>query len=65
MSNVIVTILANLDGRKTYICTVLIALVNLAIAFGVVSVTPDQIIAINGVLGAVGIGFLRAGVSKV
>ena len=52
-----------LAGRRTYIVAVVIALLNLAIAFGWVS--PDHLSTINIVLGALGLGALRSAVGKV
>ena len=56
-------ILEALWGKKTYIVAVVIAVLNLAVAFGWVS--PDQLEQINYVLVALGLGTLRAGVNKV
>jgi hypothetical protein len=52
-----------LDGKKTYIVAVVIAVLNLAVAFGWIS--PENLETINVVLVALGLGALRAGVSKV
>lgn len=41
-----------LEGRKSYIVAVITALVNLAVAFGWISVTQDQLDTINTVLVA-------------
>lgn len=51
-----------LDGKKTYIIAVVTAVLNLAVAFGWLSV--DNLTQINVVLGALGLGALRSGVSK-
>lgn len=56
-------ILEALWGKKTYIVAVVIAVLNLAVAFGWVS--PDQLEQINYVLVALGLSALRAGVNKV
>lgn len=56
-------ILDALWGRKTYIIAVVIAVLNLAVAFGWVS--PEQLEQINYVLVALGLSALRAGISKV
>ena len=56
-------ILEALWGKKTYIVAVVIAVLNLAVAFGWVS--PAQLEQINYVLVALGLGALRAGVNKV
>ena len=50
-----------LQGKKTYITAILIAVYNVGIAVG--WWTPDNqiIIAVNGLLAALGFGFLRAG----
>lgn len=55
-------ILSALNGRKTYIIAVIIALLNLAVAFGWIS--PENLAQINMVLGALGLGALRSGVAK-
>lgn len=52
-----------LYGKKTYIVAVIIAVLNLAVAFG--WVTPENLEQINAVLIALGFGALRAGVNKV
>ena len=49
-----------LSGRKTYIVAVVVALLNLAVAFGWVS--PDHLTQINMVLGALGFSALRQAV---
>jgi hypothetical protein len=51
-----------LDGKKTYIVAVIVAVLNLLAAFGIIS--PDQITSINIILGALGLSALRAGVTK-
>lgn len=55
-------LLKMLEGKKTYIIAVVIALLNLAVAFE--WVTPEYIEQINIVLVALGFGTLRAGVTK-
>jgi hypothetical protein len=52
-----------LEGRRTYIVAVVIAVLNLAVAFGWVS--PENLTQINVVLGALGLGALRSSVSKL
>jgi hypothetical protein len=61
--NTISNLLDALYGRKTYIVAVVIAVLNLAVAFGWVS--PENLTQINVVLGALGLSALRAGVNKV
>jgi len=51
-----------LEGKKTYIVAVVMAVVNLAVAFG--WITPENLTAINTVLVALGLGAIRAGVAK-
>jgi len=46
-----------LKGKKTYVVAVIIAVVNLAVAFGYIS--PDHLTQINIVLGALGLGAVR------
>lgn len=55
--------LAFLEGKKTYIVAVVLAVLNLAVAFG--WITPDHLNQINVVLAALGLSALRAGVEKV
>lgn len=57
------TIVNALYGRKTYIIAFLMAALNLAVAFGWIS--SDNLTQMNVVLGALGLGALRAGVNKV
>lgn len=52
-----------LSGKKTYIIVLIGAVLNLSVAFGWVSV--EQLEQINAVLLALGLGALRAGISKV
>lgn len=55
-------LLKALNGRKTYIIAVVIAVLNLCVAFGWIS--PEHLAQINMVLGALGLGALRSGVAK-
>ena len=57
------TIKNALDGKKTYIVAIVVALLNLAVAFNWIS--PAHLSQINLILAALGLGALRAGVSKV
>ena len=52
-----------LYGKKTYIVALVMAIINLLVAFEVIS--PDNLEAINYVLVALGFGAVRAGISKV
>lgn len=55
--------LANtLYGKKTYIVAFVMALINLLVAFEVIS--PANLEAINYVLVALGFGAIRAGVAR-
>lgn len=56
-------VLGFLSGKKTYIIVVIGAVLNVAVAFG--WITPDNLEQINAVLLALGLGALRASVSKV
>lgn len=49
-------------GKKTYIVAIVLALLNLAVAANWIS--PAHMLEINWFLGALGLGALRAGVSK-
>lgn len=51
----------SLTGRRTYLVALVIAVLNLAVAFG--WVTPDNLTQINLVLGALGLGALRASIT--
>lgn len=55
-------ILQALSGRKTYIVALVLAVLNLAVAFGWVD--PYHLEQINVVLVALGLGALRNGVKK-
>lgn len=55
-------LLYTLQGKKTYIIAFIMAALNLAVAFGWIS--PENLEQINIVLVALGLGALRAGVSK-
>lgn len=55
-------LLQSLSGYRTYIIAVVVAVLNLLVAMGVVS--PDHLTQINFVLGALGLGTLRAAVGK-
>ena len=55
-------ILNFLSGKKTYIIAVVIAALNIAVAYG--WITPDHLATINIVLTAFGVSALRAGVTK-
>ena len=51
-----------LVGKRTYIIAVVIAVLNLCVAFGWVSV--ENLNAINTVLAALGLGSLRSAVGR-
>lgn len=53
-------LLTQLQGKRTYITALILAVLNLLVAFNVI--TPDYLTQINTVLGALGLGFLRASV---
>ena len=65
MSNLILVILNNLDGRKTYIVSFIAALLAVCQAFGWTPLTNDQVIAIETALFALIAMFMRAGINKV
>ena len=56
-------LLTLLDGKKTYIVALVLAVLNLAVAFN--WVTVDQLTQINTILVALGLGALRSGINKV
>lgn len=53
---------AFVDGYKTYIIAVVVAVLNLAVAAG--WITPANLEQINIVLGALGVAALRSGIQK-
>lgn len=55
-------LLTQLQGKRTYITAVVLAVLNLLVAFNVIS--PDHLTQINTVLGALGLGFLRTSVKQ-
>ena len=54
----------SLSGRKTYIVAVVAAVFNLLVALNVVQLTPDQLLAVNGVLVALGGAAIRSGINN-
>lgn len=56
-------ILKTLQGKKTYIIAFVLAALNLAVAFDLIS--PAQLDQINIVLVALGLGALRSGINKI
>ncbi len=55
-------LIKKLEGKKTYIVAVILAVVNLLAQFEVI--TPEQVKTINALLGALGLLCLRLGVQK-
>ncbi len=53
-----------LSGRKTYIVAILTAIFDVGCAVGWWTFDNQIVVAVNGLLAAFGLGFLRAGVSK-
>lgn len=51
---------STLDGKRTYITALVLAALNVAVAFNWIS--PAHLAAINTVLGALGLAALRASV---
>lgn len=51
-------------GKRTYIIAAIAAVVNLLNAYGIVTLTSQQLDTINVLLGAGGLGTLRAAVKK-
>lgn len=54
--------LSKLQGKRTYVVALAIAILNLLVAFEVIS--PQNLEYINMVLGALGLAALRSGVSN-
>ena len=52
-----------LEGKKTFIVAIVIAVLNLAVALN--WITPDHLAQINMILGAAGLGAIRDSISKV
>jgi hypothetical protein len=63
MTSKLANVLFVLDGKKTYLVALITALLNLLVAFNVLSV--EHLTQVNVVLASLGLGALRAGVSKV
>ena len=55
-------LLNTLSGKKTYIVAVVLAVLNLAVAFNWVNTA--ELVQINWFLAALGLGALRAGITK-
>lgn len=55
-------VLNALSGKKTYLVAVVLALFNLAVAYGWIDPAHQE--QINAVLVALGLGALRSGVAK-
>jgi hypothetical protein len=53
-----------LKGKKTFIVALVSAVFNLLVVFNYVTVTPDQLLAINGVLVALGGAAIRLGINN-
>ena len=60
--NTIKQVWSSLDGKKTHIIAGVIAVLNIAVAFGYIS--PAHLVQINLVLGALGLTALRSGIAK-
>ena len=58
------SIIAWLDGKKTYITAVLIALFNFGVAQGWWAEGTMYVELVNAILAAFGLAFLRSGVKK-
>lgn len=58
-------ILELIDGKKTYIVAVVTAVFNLLVAFNVITLSPEEMLAINGVLVALGGAAIRSGINKL
>lgn len=55
-------LIKKLEGKKTYVVAVLVAVVNLLAAFG--AIDQEQIGTINIILGALGLGTVRQAIQK-
>lgn len=54
-----------LQGKKTFILAFVAAALNLAIAFHWINIAPEQLLAINGVLVALGASTLSAKINRM
>jgi len=57
-------ILKFLKGKKTFLIALITAVFNCLLVFGVIALTPEQIIAIEGLLGALIGATIRLGIAK-
>ena len=53
-----------LKGKKTYICAIIGSALNLLLVFGVFTLSPEQTIAIEGLLAAIMGVTIRLGISS-
>jgi len=53
-----------LQGKKTFIVVLVTAVFNMLVTFNLITVTSDQLVAINGVLVALGGAAIRLGISN-
>ena len=51
-----------LEGKRTYIVTILVAIFNFGVFMGWWGPDNAAVVVINSVLAALGLGFLRAGI---
>lgn len=54
------TIKSFLQGKKSYLIAILVAIFHLSIAFGIFHLTNEQIMSIDGVFAALGLAALKA-----
>lgn len=57
-------IIEKLQGKKTYIVGIIAAFFNLLLVFGVIEMTADQIIAVEGIFGAILSTTIRLGMKN-
>ena len=60
----ILEILKLLEGKKTYIISVITAVFNLLLVLGVIEMSPEQIVAMEGVFGSLLSTTIRLGIKK-
>lgn len=58
------SILDWLSGKKTYVVAILLAVFDVGVTFGWWTFDNAVVQAVNALLAAFGLGFLRAGVTK-
>lgn len=61
--SIIIKVKDYLEGKKTFIIAAVIAVLNIAVSFNLIS--PSHLVAINTVLGALGLAAIRSSINKL